>query len=270
MNSNRKTKNKTPAAAISAWVKKNISAIIVGVIVVALTPFVNNLYSAHEAKTAQKEHLSEIRLGLSKNYTNQILGDPIIENSSQYSGKYNDVTEGEITTAGYKLEDCVVLCMYEDNSLVAFVVVVNRHGVYDVPPVLYMDNWKLLDFTYYDHTDKLDVFQGRITGTNDDFLYYYEVHYGAGPLDYNSYILGSYKDYNDDTWMKMANLTAYIGANEELMALSEEDMATLLGLRQIVKPNVYGIVSRDYVDVFNFVDDIVGSREVGAILFNNW
>ena len=54
MNSNRNAKNKNPAAVISAWIKKNISAIIVGIIVVALTPFVNNLYSAHEAKKLRK------------------------------------------------------------------------------------------------------------------------------------------------------------------------------------------------------------------------
>ena len=209
-------------------------------------------------------------MGLSKNYTNQILGDPIIENSAAFREGFNDTYDERITTAGYKLDDCVVLCMYEENSLVAFAVVVNNRGVYDIPPVWYGNDWKLLEFTYYDHTEKLDDFHANLPANNDDYAYYYETHFGGGGLDYNYYILGSYKDYNDNTWIDMVNLTAFVGINENYTTLSDEKMARLIELRQKAQPNMYGIVSSKYADTFNFVFDVVGSREVGAILFNDW
>lgn len=268
-------KSRKPRWGIGTLVKNHASTIIVGVIigiiVVALTPLVEKLYATREAKVEQKTHLSEISLGLSYNYINSLFGNPIVENSSvYYLSKYQDYEDAEITTAAYKLNDCVLLCMYDHNSLAAFVVVVNKQDTYYFPSSLYLDDLALLDYTYAELVNVPEDYHGNMAANNDDYPYYYEVHYGGGAMTYNSYILGSYKDYISNAWIEIAKYAQDISMDKYRPGLTEEEYNKLLEFRKNIYPNVFGLVSYKYVDDFNFVFDIVGTQEVAEMLFNDW
>lgn len=264
------------------WASKYIGDIVVGVviglIILIVTPLVNNIIESHKAQQNLVNNLSSISLGMSKNYIDGLFGQPIIESEWEAVTWYEDYQAGEtFISAGYKLADSVLLCLYRNESLKAFVVVVNKEHLYRIPSTMYLSDCYLLDFTYADFSEELEWFEGNVPANNDDYLYYTELFYGAGPADYNYFVVGSYKDYRDET---EANDLAIIGQqyvliNEGSNIYDERihiyyDAEEHYAARKKTQPNVFGIVSSAIADEFNFVFQIVGNRVNGALLFNDW
>lgn len=240
-----------------------VVGVVIGLIILIVTPLVNNIIESHKARQNLVNNLSSISLGMSKNYIDGLFGQPIIESEWDSVTWYKDYQAGEtFISAGYKLADSVLLCLYCDKNLEAFVVVVNKEHLYRIPSNMGLNDCYLLDFTYADFSEKLERFEGNVPANNDDYLYYTELFYGAGPADYNYFVIGSYKDYRDET---EANHLAIIG-QQDVYYDTEEHYAA----RKKAQPNVFGIVSSAIADEFNFVFQIVGNRVNGALLFNDW
>lgn len=256
--------------------------VVIGVIVLALTPLVNHLTTAANAKKQLRANLSSVRLGMAQGYLDDLFGFPIIQTKPFW---YEDYPEPELTSAGYKLRDAVLLCMFQDDALAAFVVVVNDKALYQLPTMTFMKRRQLLNFTYADVMDgpllrestqglaaglpSFTLLMGNVPGNNSDYAYYYELYYGGGPADYNYFLYGSYQDGNIN--LESGNLMA-MGQNYYLNPekFSEQEWARFSRLREWVRPNVFGIISGQYAEEFDFVFDIVQSRENGALLFDDW
>lgn len=248
-----------------------VTGVVIGIILLVVTPFVNHIIEHQAAHQELENNLSSVSLGMSKNYVDGMFGQPMIE--AEYEETvvwYSDnQTEESFISAGYKLNDCVLLCLYCNNSLLAFVVVVNEAHLYRIPANMYLSDCYLLDFTYADFSETIDTFEGNVPANNDTYAYYSELHYGAGPSDYNYFILGSYKDYreNADASTLMAiGQTHATGDNY----LFQYDKGEHYSIRRNVQPNVFGIVNPVYASKFNFVFQIVGNRTNGTLLFSGW
>lgn len=258
---------------IQIVIKKHIGEIVVGVvigiIILMVTPFVNNSIETRSAHKNLVSSLSSVSLGMTKNHIDGLFGQPII--ASEYertvTSYLGDQTERAIISAGYKLNNSVLLCLYCDKSLVAFAVVVNEAHLYRIPANVVADDCYLLDFTYFDFSETVYACEGNVPANNDTYAYYSELYPGGGPANYNYYLIGSYKDYREKTeayaLMRMGQAYAindYDKYNEEEHYL----------LRKNVQPNVFGVVSPTFSDEFNFVFQIVGNRVNGTLLFSDW
>lgn len=248
-----------------------VTGVVIGIIILIVTPFINHAIESHSIQQKLVNDLSSVSLGMSKNYIDGLFGQPIIESGYERTVTwYSDYqTEEPFISAGYKLNNSVLLCLYCDNSLVAFAVVVNESHLYRIPANMYLDDCYLLDFTYFDFSETAEECEGNVPANNDTYAYYSEMYYGAGPADYNYFILGSYKDYREktDAWALMRMGQAYSLDDDNLYPYNEEehDLA-----RKNVQPNVFGIVSSTFSDEFNFVFQIVGNRVNGTLLFSDW
>lgn len=256
--------------------------VVIGVIVLGLTPLVNSLTTSANTRKKQYSDLSSVRVGMSRGYLDDLFGFPVIETIPFLYDEYETL---ELTSAGYKLKDCVLLCMFDHNSLVAYVVVVNGKGLYRLPYMTLQENRKLLEFSYTDilnnqrllkaieeKTDVLPIFitmQGNVPGNNNDYAYYYELYYGGGPADYNYFLYGDYKDFHlnkrSDELMWLAQ-----DYHDSVGEMSEEDLSNYLTMREQVRPNVFGVICNGYAGKFDFVFDIIQTRDNGALLFDDW
>ena len=254
--------------AIKKHFSEIVTGVVIGIIILIVTPFVNKVIENQTAQQRLVNDLSSVSLGMSKNYIDGLFGQPIIEREyEQTITWYSDYqTEETMISAGYKLADSVLLCLYCDKALEAFVVVVNREDLYRIPANIYINNCYLLDFTYADFSETVDKFEGNIPANNDDYLYYSELFYGAGPADYNYFIIGSYKDYRKESDTSLLTIMGQAHMIDFDLYNEEEHYAE----RAKIQPNVFGIVSGTFSDEFNFVFDVVGSRVNGALLFNDW
>ncbi len=251
-----------------------IIGVVVGIIVLVFTPILNHAIATKEAQNELSNNLSSVSIGMSKSYIDDLFGKPIIE--SVHEGTegwpWNFQIEETLTAAGYKLKDSVLLCLYCSNDLAAFVVVVNEEHLYHIPINIFYDDCYLLDFTYADFSETIDIAEGNVPGNNDDYAYYSELYYGGGAADYNYFIIGSYKDYRNRTEAENLMIVGerYLLSRDMDSYKEQYDEDLHYKLRQQVHPNVFGIVSPDFAANFNFVMQIVGNRVNGGLLFNDW
>lgn len=286
---NRKTKNthikrhnhrkycqkiKTNILKIKNYTHEIFVGVIIGIIVIVLTPIINDKITNNKIEKEIKHNLNNLNLGMSDDYINGIFGNPIIKGELEKS-YYGIDEEGQITftTAGYKLNNCVLLCLYRNNSLLAFVVVVNEKNIYKVPETIYLHDNYLLDFTYADFCAEVpSLFWGNVPGNNDDYAYYYEIQYGGGPANYNYFILGNYKDYivRDEGSNRLMWAGQDYAIKDWEWIEDKYNQEEHCKIREEVHPNVFGVVHGDYAEDFDFVSDIVRSRMNASLLFDDW
>ncbi len=247
-----------------------VTGVVIGLIVLILTPLVNNIINEKLYKHELADNLSSVSLGMSKNYIDELFGQPIIENEYQDVVRwYSDhSTEETFISAGYKLKNSVLLCLYCRKSLVAFVVAVNETNLYRIPSNMYIGECCLLDFTYYDFSPDATVFEGNVPSNNDVYAYYTELYDGAGPADYNYFLIGSYRDYREESCADTLMLIGQDYAWDNTFHYYNEEQHNTA--RKNTQPNVFGIVSSTFSDEFNFVMDIIGDRTNGTLLFQDW
>lgn len=245
-----------------------IVGVVIGLIVLIVTPLVNAMIESNEAQRNLVNNLSSISLGMSKNYIDGLFGQPIVESEYEklITWYENHQTEETLITAGYKLSDSVLLCLYCNKTLEAYVVVVNKEHLYRIPANMYLSDCYLLDFTYADFYKTFIKCEGNVPANNDDYAYYFELFGGGGPSDFNDIILGSYKDYRDGTG---AYSLGHIG-QEYMCGLDLYDAEEHRAAREKTQPNVFGMVSSAFSDEFNFVFQIVRTRTNGSLLFDDW
>lgn len=259
------------AKIVKAHLGEIVVGVVIGIILLVVTPFVNHAIESRSAHQELVNNLSSVSLGMSKNYIDGMFGQPIIESEYRETVTwYSDhQTEESFISAGYQLNNSVLLCLYCNKSLFAFAVVVNEAHLYHIPANMYLDDCCLLDFTYADFSETVGAFEGNVPANNDTYAYYSELYYGAGPSDYNYFILGSYKDYRENT---DAHALMRIGQNhamddDDLFPYDEEEHDLM---RKKVQPNVFGIVDSACSDKFSLVIQVVGNRINGSLLFNSW
>lgn len=256
--------------SIKKYINEIIVGVVIGLIILLVTPIVNDTIANKGARNKLINDLSSVSLGMSKNYVDGLLGQPIIEHEYEDSTIWYSESQIEETfiSAGYKLMDSVLLCLYCDKELVAFVVVVNDRHIYRMPNSAGLGSCYLLDFTYEDFSKSVGVLHANVPANNDTYAFYSELHYGAGPANYNYFIVGSYKDYRGKPEI---HSLMFAGQSYELgdSIFYPYDEEEFHRLRKNVQPNVFGVVSPMFASEFSFIN-IVATRENGTLLFGSW
>ena len=232
-----------------------------------LTPITEQYLYEKRANKEMRDNLSLVRLHMSKGSIDDMFGCPIVE----FTKEKQDMVD--CIVASYKLDECVLLCLYSENSLVAFAVTVNDKKIYKVPPTMYLDSEEfLLDFTYADFFETPEAMVGNVPADNDDSAIYYELHYGHNPGDFNYYLIGNYKKY-DSVAARLFFIGQTYWVNNENKnikdILTEEELNEYETLRKKVKPNVFGMVSSSCIEDFTFFD-LLGSSTTCGLLYDDW
>lgn len=188
--------NRSQLSFFAKWLTKEVTAGLVVAAAIALaTLWINN----YQARQKEKLQLEKLHLGLSSQYIDSILGIPMVQ---FYDAHY----DADISI--YKQSNSVVWCAYDEEKTVAYVVIVKSSGrLYKVNSNIMMsEDAYLTQFTYSEFAAKSENIEFNIPANNDDYAYYSELYYGAGPADYNYFILGNYKSYfNEADFSKLLN-----------------------------------------------------------------
>lgn len=257
--------------------------VIVGLIVLLLSFFVSSKMESRKHQEELSNNLSSISLGMSKKYIDELFGEPIIENECEkldirykksakletwYDGSQG---EGRLISAGYKLPDSAVLCLYRGNNLVAFIVVVNKENLYKIPASTQLHDHYLLDFTYEEFSETVR-FEGNVPANNNIYAYYFELLYGGGTANYNYFIIGSYQNYQGgpDVYSLMFIRESFGFKSDALLPFYPSGSEKRHELRKNMRPNVFGMISSEFPEMLSFIIDVMGSRENGALLFADW
>ncbi len=248
-----------------------------GIVVAFRSYKINEKVEEQKVEETIKKNLNNINLGMSNNYINELFGSPIVKDESYY--KTDEGEQDVLITSCYKLGECVLLCLYHKESIVAFVIVVNDKNIYQTPNTRFSKSFNLLDFTYadfYKEFEDAEYISGNLPANNDDFAYYFEIYYGANSARYNSFIIGNYKDYNG-----LNKIDEFTNKSNELIRCGQNYRSKTNGndiinynyeqhyeLRKQVYPNMFGIVSPSYIEKFAVVFDVAGSNS--TFLFDDW
>ncbi len=261
------------------------SGIISGLVVLLFSMPIGTDYNNKLQEELIDENLIKIRLGISKDYCDQIFGAPIISNNLKddyYKVDLNEDGQFEnysYNASGYKLKKCVLLCVYRDNTLDAFVIISNMQKYYKVKPVsnkyLSGTDRYLLDFSYAEFCKDVQWDLISSYSSNEKAFYHYFEMTGGGHIDnYIYYLIGNYDvtyghsesldnlyelvDYGD-------RCTVAIDTNESSQA--DELKRKIILLRNSCKPNVYGEVNYTIYNQFDFTKDIVSDVVSYNLLF---
>ena len=269
----------------NAWSELTIAivgGVIAGIILILVTPCVTRWMEARESARELEENLAAMSLGMSKDYVDDLFDSPVVaytlpENTFTIEGE-EDI--GEIVSSAYRLDDCVLLCMYCDNDLAAFVVVVREEKLFSLPANNYIEETYLLDFSYADFSDDprwIENIEGNVPMNNSHWAYYSELYYGANIASYNYFVVGSYKDFQEGLdvsrlmWIGqdicMGNYKTKLHGPYDFSLLPDGEEQEYLELRKKVKPNAFGVVDERFAEEFNFVFHIIGTWENASILF---
>lgn len=239
---------------VTKWIAKELFiGIVVGVAVIIATSYMEE----RERYNRLKDNLAMVYIGESYEYVKSTFGVPVI----------NEV-EGEKRDTYYKFEDAVLRCVFDKDELIAYVITVKDENLYTVKANIHINNpLSLLQFSYVDFSEEVGKVTWSVPANNDDYAYYQEIFYGAGPADYNYYIIGSYKDYSKDSVYN--DLLSW--CMSDLSQKPENiDMKQLQKYRETLKPNTYGMVKGGYEDDIDIIAHSDSIRDYGVILYGNW
>ena len=242
--------NRSQLSFFAKWLTKEVTAGLVVAAAIALaTLWINN----YQARQKEKLQLEKLHLGLSSQYIDSILGIPMVQ---FYDAHY----DADISI--YKQSNSVVWCAYDEEKTVAYVVIVKSIGrLYKVNSNIMMsEDAYLTQFTYSEFAAKSENIEFNIPANNDDYAYYSELYYGAGPADYNYFILGNYKSYfNEADFSKLLNCY-----------WSEAPEIEVSSIRTYVTPNAFGMIKAGYEDIFSLVPLGEDLRTYNDALFGDW
>ena len=236
------------------WIVKEL---FIGVVVGVAVAIAISYMDERKTNKLLKDNLATVYIGESYEYLNYMFGIPII----------NEV-DGEKREVYYKFDDAILRCVFENDELIAYVITVNDKNLYSVKANIYIEkSLKLLQFSYADFSTNVGDIEWNIPANNDDYAYYQEIFYGAGPADYNYFIIGSYKDYRKDSVYDelLSWCASYLSQTPENI-----DIKQLQKYREVLKPNTYGMIKWGYendIDIISHSDNI---RDYGAVLYGNW
>ncbi len=218
----------------------------------------NNTNSTEEAYNA--ETLNEIKIGVSKNYIDSILGVPLTQGKTDLY-QYKD--KGEIfTKAGYKYGDTVVLCLFEEETLVIFAVIVKDNNAYKVTNKYFLkEDAYLKDFTYNDFCEYVHEYAGNVAGSAGFASYYYEVYPESNSTNNIASFLASYVYIDDSNILHIGQDSCFETDSNSKMTAELENQRTKS------KPNMYGEIHPDYIKEFGFTSDLM-DYNFGHILFS--
>lgn len=242
--------NKRQLSSVAKWlIKEVVAGLVVAAAIAVATLWINN-YQTYQKEKAQ---LEKLHLGLSSQYVESIFGIPMIQ-------FYDSNCKADISI--YKQNNSVVWCAYVEENTVAYVVIVKSSDkLYKVNSNIMMsEDAYLTKFTYSEFATESENSEINVPANNDDYAYYSELYYGAGPADYNYLILGSYKSYfNEDDFAKLLSCQ-----------WSEIPEAEINILRAHVTPNAFGMIKAGYEDVFSLVPMGENLRTYNDALFGDW
>lgn len=237
---------------IIATISGIVSGVIVGVFLLSITEDYND--RANENRL--RENLEKVTIGISKEFCNQSFGAPIVSRIMPDDYYHVDLNgDGvlehyEFTASGYKLKDCVLLCMFRDGILDAYVIVTQKEDVYLVRPIsnsyLSFAPHYLLSFTYDEFKENVNWDYCSAYDSNEGAFYYYSEMTGGAHVDNYLYlIVGNYAvEYNEKVNMEIYDLVRTKWregmANDETR---EELRAEIMRLRSLCKPNTFGAVN---------------------------
>ena len=234
-----------------------LKEIIFGVIVGLVVAAVSNFFDERDKKQEMIRSLSLIHVGESYEYIKGVFGIPVI-----------NVKDGELRDTYYGLEDVVLRCVYDSgDSLVAYFVTVNEKKLYEMRSNIFMDDAYLLDFTYYEFANIAENVVANMPANNEDYAYYRELYYGAGPEDYNYILIGSHMDYHhEETYGRLLSwyTDSYYVKGEDL------DHDQLNQFRKKLKPNTYGYIKEGYEEELDIISFSESVRDYGRILYDRW
>lgn len=236
------------------WIFKELFVgVVVGIAVVIATSYLEE----RENYNRLKDNLAMVHIGESYEYIKYMFGVPVI----------NEVN-GERREAYYKFEEAVLRCVFENDELIAYVITVKDENIYNVKANTYINkSLKLLKFSYTDFSTKVGDVSWSVPANNDDYGYYQEVFYGAGPADYNYFIIGNYKDYREDSLYD--ELLSWCGS--DLSQTPENiDMVKLQKYRESLTPNSYGMIKGGYEDEIDIISYSENVRNYGVVLYGDW
>ena len=238
------------AKPIATWLTKElISGLVVAAAIAIATIWISN----HQALRREQEDLKTLHLGLARKYVESIFSIPVVD-------FYDELSRTEV--AYYKLTNSVVKCDFVDNEVVAFFIIVKSQSkLYEVSPnILLANSAYLTHFSYSDFSSTPENPSINTPVNNDDYAYYSERYYGAGPADYNYFVLGSYKNYFDaDVFGELLSCQ-----------WSDNTLDDISIIRSEAKPNAYGMIALGYEDSISLVSFSENMRIYGDILFGDW
>ena len=252
-----------------------ITATIAGLVVAFLSPYIQDWHTAKKQIEEQDDSLEKIQIGLSKGHIDELFGNPLFINN--VDADYAIEAGGNFCSAAYKLHEKSLLCLYQDETLVAYVVMTKKkdqfsfvpYGLYD--PQTKPDTYTVSEFTYDDYNDSfITDFKGYYPIIGSYHIhYYYEISGGTHPDNYEYTILGTYRNYmdeNDDVIELMSKADSLSNKSHHEINDSEtlkKAMESLSELRRKIHPDVYG-VSR--YSEFNFVVDVIQNDDNSLLL----
>lgn len=244
------------AKKVCTWLSKEI----ISGLAVAAAVAIATLWVTKYTQTKQEQNdLELLYLGISKPYVESLLGIPVVEFTE---------TESNTIRAFYKQQHSVVSCSYADEHIVAYFVIVNADKrLYRIPYNFYIDNPAYLtNFTYADFSEQADNFEASCPANNDDYAYYSEIYYGAAAAQYNYFVIGSYKNYFDESYIPLVvNSLSSLGEEDSFYNSVEYNTT-----RKKARPNVFGMVNSLYVDSIHLVSSSEELRTYNESIFSNW
>ncbi len=234
--------------SITTWLLKEI---IAGLMVAAAVAGATLLIDDYRINQNEKAQLKSLHLGLSTQYIDSVFGIPMVQ-------FYDASCSADISI--YKQRNSVVWCAYVEDQAVAYVIIVkDRSNIYSVNAKRLKGAF-LTKFSYADFSAKSQNPQINAAVNNDDYSYYSETYYGAGPADYNYYILGSYKSYfNKDDYNKLL-----------LCCWSDTPDSEVEILRRSITPNAFGMIKAGYEETISLIPMGNDLRTYNDAIFGDW
>lgn len=235
------------------WIlKEAVSGIVVAAAVAVATLGI----SVHRNFEIEQEKLKSLYLGLNQKYIESVLGVPIVEFSE---------TGNDTIRSYYKQPHSVVSCSYADEQLVAYFVFVNTDKkLYRIPDNFMISSRPYLaDFTYAEFSDKAETYDANCPANNDDFAYYTERYHGGNIAKYNYFLIGSYKNYFDETYVPLVANAMDIDTSYYLSSEYE-------AVRGHAKPNVFGMIDSAYKDSIELLSFDDNTQTYCNAIFSGW
>ena len=274
----KKNRNKTKYSMVNLFKsigikflnKKNIEFMLiiitafVGVfgLVLDITKYQSD-YRREEKKEKEKiaikeEFVQNLTNDLSMNYIDYRIGEP------EYSYVSN-----EIINAFYLVNENVIKCMFDNQRLIGYLIIINNNN-----PINYetwiSDESYLGKFSYDEissYSKELHKTEYAFSADTSIYRYYFEIYKGA-MFNTNGeyYLVGSYMDKDVNFIM-----TEFDNISNSRQYKNEYINFYLDNKRHNIKPNVYGQIKEEYIDMVKFIDEKnINSRNMTNNIFNSY